>query len=446
MKTEVSRRQFLTGVGLAGLAAAGAGLAGCTPSSNTSTGGSNAAGGGAATSSNGLIAAASLNPQDYDYRQNTTDFKTLFSPFSIGSIQLNHRMVKSAAGSACYLNGPADELLEYYVNFAKGGVEMIWVEGIPWLEPGPQFPPSDISAEDGIAFGKKLVEECGKYGATLGYQWAPFAMSEPGDMTVDQITASEDGGAAVALQCKQMGFKAVEINSAGFNMGHHFLTRFHNTRTDDYGVGSLENRARFVTESIQKMKKACGDDFVVQVLIDCIEENDDLSNAATLMTMDNMVTFPHTLVTTIEEGIEFAKLFEAAGCDSMHLRLGPLSNHPCQFGSDLYFILNGIEGSNGYGIQWDFSKHWQGQLRANHSGAGMLIDIAARYKEALSIPCGTVTYMDPAHAPDYFEQALADGKIDFYIMNRPLTVDTEYVNKLKAGKIDEIAPCCRCLH
>ena len=54
--------------------------------------------------------------------------------------------------------------------------------------------------------------------------------------------------------------------------------------------------------------------------------------------------------------------------------------------------------------------------------------------------------MDPAHAPDFFEQALADGKVDFYLMNRPLTVDSEYVNKLREGRIEEIAPCTRCLH
>ena len=225
-----------------------------------------------------------------------------------------------------------------------------------------------------------------------------------------------------------------------------FLSRYHNTRTDEYGAGSLENRARFVTESIDKIKSACGRDFVVQILIDCVEENDNLSNNATLMWMDNTVTAPHNKVTSIEEGIGLSKLFEAAGCDSMHLRLGPLGNHPCQFGSDLYFLLNGIEGATGYGTQWDFSRHWQGELIADHSGAGMLINVVARYKEALSIPCGTVTYMDPAHAPDLFEKALADGKVDFYIMNRPLTVDTEYVNKLKEGRIDEIAPCTRCLH
>ena len=54
--------------------------------------------------------------------------------------------------------------------------------------------------------------------------------------------------------------------------------------------------------------------------------------------------------------------------------------------------------------------------------------------------------MDPAHAPDLFEAALAEGKVDFLLMNRPLTVDPQYANKLKEGRIDEIAPCTRCLH
>jgi thioredoxin reductase len=59
---------------------------------------------------------------------------------------------------------------------------------------------------------------------------------------------------------------------------------------------------------------------------------------------------------------------------------------------------------------------------------------------------GTVTYLDPAHAPDYIDQAVADGKVDFLMINRPLTVDNNYVNKLKEGRIDEIRPCTRCCH
>ena len=76
----------------------------------------------------------------------------------------------------------------------------------------------------------------------------------------------------------------------------------------------------------------------------------------------------------------------------------------------------------------------------------MMLDVAREFKDAVSIPVGTVTYMDPAHAPDLFEAALAEGKVDFLLMNRPLTVDPQYANKLKEGRIDEIAPCTRCLH
>lgn len=448
----ISRRSFLKGAaaGAAGIAATGM-ITGCTPktvateaaAAAAATTAPAAAGTEATVGASELISQAYLNPQDYDYRQKTTDFKTLFSPLKIGPLNLNHRMIKSAAGSAAYLGGLTDELLQYYVNFAKGGVELIWVEMVTALEPPADG--TETPAET-IEFGKKLVAECGKYGAKLGYQHYGFSMKSSNEFTKEDIVAEQARWVAIAQFLQKVGFVAIEINAAGFNLGEHFLSRFHNTRTDEYGVSSLENRARFVTEMIQQIKAACGKDFVVQVLIDCIEENDNLSNDATLATLDNAVTSPHNKVTTIEEGIGFAKLFEAAGCDSMHLRLGPLGYHPCQFGSDLYFLLNGIEGATGYGTQWDYSKHWQGQLIGNHSGAGMLLDIVGRYKAALTIPCGTVTYMDPAHAPDYFEKALADGKVDFYLMNRPFTVDTEYVNKLKAGKIDEIAPCTRCFH
>lgn len=462
---KLSRREFLKGSGAAALSLAAAGLVGCAASASQSAeseaGASASADTQAPTSepetkedtvreeTNGTepetpdkIPAAYVNPQNEDYRTNTKELKTLFSPLTIGSVQINHRMVKSAAGSATYLAGLTDELLQYYVNLAKGGVELIYVEGIPALEV-----PADGAGYDAetLAFGRKLVEECAGYGASLGYQWAQFGGGEDA-MTVDEIHAIQDRGAAIAMGMKELGFKALEINAAGFNMGEHFLSRIYNTRTDEYGCTSLENRARFVTECIEKIKAACGADFNVQVLIDAIEENDNITNNPTLMTLDNAVTIPHTKVTTVEEGIEFAKLFEKAGADSMHLRLGPLGHHVAQFGSDLYFILNGIEGATGFGTQYDFNRHWQGQLIGDTNGAGMLLDVAARYKAAVSIPCGAVTYMDPAHAPDFFEQALEDGKVDFYMMTRPLTVDMEYVNKLREGRIDEIAPCTRCLH
>lgn len=438
----VSRRSFLRGAGLAAVGAglAGASLTGCAPQPTTAATGNELASTGGASDSD-VIYQALVNPQDYDYRQDTTDFATLFSPWKLGTLEIKNRMVKSAAGSATYLAGYTDELRQYYVNFAQGGAGMIWMEGEAFAMP------ADGSAvpNETVEFFINLTDELKSYGAHVGFQWAPFGIA-PSELTVEAIKGTEAAGAALAAQLQTMGFEAMEINAAGFNQGEQFLSRFHNDRDDEYGAGSIENRARFVVECIQEIKKICGEDFAVQVLIDLAEESDNLTNNPTLMDMDCDLTKPYSKTTTVDEGIALAQQFEAAGADSMHLRLGPLSNHPCQFGSDLYFIVNGIEGATGFGTQFDFSRHFGGELIGNHSGAGMTLNMVARYKEALSIPCGAVTYMDPAHAPDFFEEALASGKVDFYMMTRPLTVDPEYVNKLAEGRADEIMPCTRCFH
>ena len=447
----ISRRNFMkVAAGAAGIAGLGL-LNGCAKTEAPASSAAASAAGSAAESTTTAAAApvtdklytAYINPQldESEFRSNTKELTTLFSPLTIGSMEISNRMVKSAAGSATYLAGLTDELLTYYVNLAKGGVSLIYVETIAALE----VPEGSSYDADTLAFGQKLVNECHKYGAKMGYQMSGFGMGE-NEMTIDDIHAKQAHFVEVAKGLQQLGFDCVELNCAGFNMPAHFLSRFHNTRTDEYGIGSIENRARFITEIIEGVKKECGPDFNMQILINCIEENDNISNNPTMMTLDSAVTTPHTLAMTMEEGIAAAKLFEQAGCDSMHLRLGPLGHHVAQFGADLYFILNGIEGCTGFGTQYDFSKNWQGMLIGNTSGCGIGLNVAAEYKKALSIPCGVVTYNDPAHAPDFFEQALEDGKADFFLMTRPLTVDMEYVNKLKEGRIDEIAPCTRCLH
>jgi len=432
----LSRRDFLKGVAAGAASVAGIGVL-------------NAVGGAAVAEAAEATAAAPeklytayINPQKADSEWRTADkeLKTLFSPVTMGNLTINNRIVKSAAGSATYLAGPTDEFFQYYVNFAKGGVELIYLESVSWLE----IPESGEYEPEILEYGQKLSAACAEYGCSLGYQISGFGMGENA-MTIDEIHAKQARMIQVAVGLQQLGIKAIEFNCAGFNMPEHFLSRYHNTRTDEYGIGSLENRARFATELIEGVR-AQAPELPIQILIDAIEEDDNVANNPTMMTLDSVCTNPNMKVNTYEEGIEFAKLFEKAGATSMHLRLGPLGHHVAQFGSDLYFILNGIEGVTGFGTQYDFSKHWEGMLLGDTSGCGQLLDVAAEYKKALSIPVGCVTYMDPAHAPDFFETALEEGKIDFMLMNRPLTVDTEYINKLRDGRNDEIAPCTRCLH
>lgn len=442
---QLSRRAFLGGSALAAIGASlGAGglLAGCAPQKNGEAPAGEAL---SSTSSEGQSWQSAINPQDWDYTAHTTNFETIFSPWKLGSLEVRNRLVKSAAGSGYTQEGDDQALIEYYRNFARGGTGFVWVENFARIT--EHFEVNGVRFIDELPV-REIAAAVHEEGAYVGYQYDTmdlligkhdtvdfenFTQAVATDLTKEDIRALQADIVAAVVKLQGEGIDAFEINAAGNNLGQAFLSRMRNERDDEYGPQSLENRARFVTELIEQIKQACGSDFVVQVLINVLEENDGAlgQNAA---------------LTTLEENIEFAKLFESAGADSLHLRLGPLNMHVCQFASDLYFAGYGIDGTTGFGTQFDFKRHWQGKLDASHSGCGMTLDVAKEIKDAVGIPVGAVTYMDPAHAPDLFENAVKDGKVDFLLMNRPLTVDPEYANKLQSGKIDEIAPCTRCLH
>ena len=453
MGTEVSRRSFLKGAVLSAVGAtvAGSGLAGCAPKTEgtAAAAGGDAVASGAAGNLTPQTALAQLNPQDYDYTANSiTDWEgtTLFSDWSFGPLTLHNRMVKSAAGSAYLPFWTTEMTIAEYTHWAKGGVELMWVEDYAsLLEHYPASYKVRTRENADLAQVADAIHEAGSY---CGYQLslmgasfsgfdattaAQFECANAHDLTLDEVHLVQADFVDAAKFLQEQGFDAVEINAAGNNIGQAFLSRNRNERTDEYGPQSFENRTRFVNEIIEGIKAACGADFPVQVLINAIEENDyDLGQNATL--------------TTVEENLQMAKLLEKAGADSLHVRLGPFNNHPAEFASDMYFTGYGIDGATGYGNQFDFSRHFEGKLIANHSGCGMLLDVAREFKDAVGIPVGTVTYMDPAHAPDFFEQALKDGKADFYLMNRPFMVDPEYIVKLRENRLDEIRPCNRCLH
>ncbi|WP_080803085.1 oxidoreductase [Arabiibacter massiliensis] len=443
----LTRRGFLTGAAAtaaSGLLAGGM-LTGCAPQEKAPVeqGGGSSAAPAADESIEIRQAPAKLNPQDEGFRDNTTDFATLFSPVKIGSLELSNRMVKSAAGSDTQNN--EEEIVAYYRSFAQGGIDLVWMEDC--ADKYEHFPNARARSVDEIPF-QRIADAIHEEGAYVGYQIScmgiafsgtqkdgsgQFASAVAGDLTREEIDLVIADTVAAAKMLKERGFDAVEINAAGNNLGQSFFSRMRNHRDDEYGPQSFENRARLVCDMIEGIKKECGTDFVVQVLINGIEENDQTLGDSSLMT-------------TVEENLEIAKMLEAAGADALHVRLGPLGMHVCQFASDLYFTGYGIDGTTAYGTQFDFSRHWEGKLISDHSGCGMMLDVAREFKEAVSIPIGTVTYMDPAHAPDYFEAALDEGKVDFLLMNRPLTVDPQYPVKLKEGRLDEIAPCTRCLH
>lgn len=85
------------------------------------------------------------------------------------------------------------------------------------------------------------------------------------ELNVFEIHRLEDAFASAALRAKKAGYDGVEIHSAHGYLLNQFYSPLTNFRKDDYGPQSLENRLRFLTETISKVRASVGDDYPVAV-------------------------------------------------------------------------------------------------------------------------------------------------------------------------------------
>jgi dimethylamine/trimethylamine dehydrogenase len=88
----------------------------------------------------------------------------------------------------------------------------------------------------------------------------------PKEMDLDDIRRLQDDWVAAAVTAADLGFDIVYAYGAHGYLPAQFLSPWFNRRTDAYG-GSLENRARFWTEMIDRFRSAIGDRCVIAVRI-----------------------------------------------------------------------------------------------------------------------------------------------------------------------------------
>lgn len=92
----------------------------------------------------------------------------------------------------------------------------------------------------------------------------PRAKFTPTPMSEDQIHETQRHFALAARRAQLAGFDGVEIHSAHGYLSSQFLSPLTNNRKDKYG-GSVENRARFLLETVAAVKAEVGSEFVVFV-------------------------------------------------------------------------------------------------------------------------------------------------------------------------------------
>jgi 2,4-dienoyl-CoA reductase-like NADH-dependent reductase (Old Yellow Enzyme family) len=224
------------------------------------------------------------SPNDYEYRR-------LFDPLTIGSVELRNRLMMTGH-TTNYARGTdiTQQLIDYYVERAEGGIGLIvmaYLANHPSAETG-----SAIAGwtDEVVPDLRRLTDAVHEAGAKIFCQDLHFGrqmtslLSErpvlsasdipgpvnremPKRMTPEEIDEIVEAYAETAERIRRAGFDGVEIHSG---YGGYFLSQFispySNDRGDEYG-GSLENRLRIVHEVLDAVRDRVGDEYVVGLQI-----------------------------------------------------------------------------------------------------------------------------------------------------------------------------------
>ena len=224
------------------------------------------------------------------------------------------------------------------------------------------------------------------------------------EITVEEIKEIIEGYGKGAKVLKDCGVDGVEIHAIheGYLLDQ-FTIKNTNNRTDEYG-GSLENRARFVTDIIKAIKKECGEDFPVVVRYSVTSKMRGFNKGA--LPGEKFEEFGRDY----EESAKLAKLLEEAGADA-------------------------LDADNGSYDSW----YWAHPPM--YMPLACNLDDAKFIKKQVNIPVFCAGRMeDPITGVEVIEKE----EIDAVAIGRQFLADPEYVVKVKEDRLDDIKPCLAC--
>ncbi|GAS89714.1 FAD-dependent oxidoreductase [Mycolicibacterium brisbanense] len=340
----------------------------------------------------------------------------LFEPITLGNVQIRNRVVMTGHGTGMakdYL--PTEQHVAYYRERAIGGAGLIGM-AFPQIHPTSQDVPGEPRAwlpeiVPGLRrisaavheHGARIVMQLG-HGGRQGHStfteralWGPsntpcpFNLEMPKEMESEDIEEIIEAHAIGARHAKQGGMDGVEIHSGyGGYLLASFLSPFSNHRTDEYG-GSLENRMRIVLRVIDAVRAEVGPDYLVGMNL----QGHDFSPGG--LEVGDAQQIAAAVAATGK--IDYLCV-KAATYNEAHQNV-PDMQHP--------------------------KRIWE--------------SLAAAVKEVVDVPVIAVGRInDPLDAADI----LSLGHADMVAMTRQQIADPETVNKMKAGRLDEIRRCIGC--
>ena len=368
----------------------------------------------------------------------------IFTPVTIGPVTLRNRVIRSAAfENMAYGNSPSQDLYDYHVAVARGGVGMTTLayaavdrsglsfDGQLWMR--KEIVPDLRRITDAIhAEGAKASIQLGHCGnmthrSTCGCMpvgaSGGFNMYSPTFVRSLKINEIHDlvkaFGNAVNL-AREAGFDCVEIHAGHGYLISQFLSPYTNHRHDEFG-GSLENRMRFMRMVISEVMKAAGDDLGVIVKMNMHDGFKKGMQRA--------------------ECLEVAKELERLGVHAIVLSAGFVSKAPME-------VMRGAMPLKTLAHYMDMKKFWWLKAALLTIGRlliptvpyreGYFLEDAMQFRQVLKLP---LIYVGGLISKDKMEEVLAAGFQGLQVA-RAHVHDTDFVNKLHSGEIT----CSGCKH
>jgi len=227
--------------------------------------------------------------------------------------------------------------------------------------------------------------------AAMGPSVRPVTCGLPAQgraMTLDDIADVRRWHRQAVGRAMRAGYDLVYVYAGhGLSLLQHFLSRRHNSRTDHYG-GSLENRARLLTE----------------VMTDTLEECEGRAAVACRIVVDELIG---------PQGLERSELEELFGL------IGELP--------DLWDLMVG---------EWDFDSS-----TSRFESEGYDEPYVAGFKQLTSKP---VVIVGRYTSPDSMARLIDRGIADFIGAARPSIADPFLPKKIEDGRLDDIRECIGC--
>jgi len=336
-------------------------------------------------------------------------YSSLFTPVSIGKMQLKNRIVMGPMGNLADPDGGfSDRQIAYYAARAKGGTGLI-VSGSLAFNPALGLPYSG-SLTDIKQVGRlqRLSEEIHRYGAKFAVQLnmgggrcgGNLSASEVPTvanpnvltraMTIDEIHGTVAAMGKAAAFAKNAEVDAIVLHAYAGYLLDQFQSSEWNHRTDEYG-GSLENRMRLTCELIDAIKKVNGPAYPVIVKLS--------------------VTHNTNAGRTLEEGLAMCKIVEAAGADAIIVDAG------------------------------SFETQWDRCIPTVYDASSYSIEAAKAVKQTVSIPVLGQNNLD---RPGAAVRAIDEGYCDLVLLGHGLLADPDWANKVRENREDLIRACIGC--